>query len=528
MREFDFIVVGAGSAGCVVASRLSEGGRYDVLLLEAGPADRSPWIHMPAGVQRAISDPRLEWGLATEPEPAMAGRRIPVPLGRTLGGSSSLNGMLYVRGQPAGYDAWAAAGCSGWSWDEVLPYFRRAEANDRGSDHLHGSDGPLRVSSAARSVLSDAFIEAAAKLQIPRNADFNGRHQEGAGYYQSTIHRGRRWSSATAYLKQMPRRERLTIETNSRAVAIRFAGKRADGIEYTRGNARLSARARREIILAAGAIHTPQLLMCSGVGPAGHIGEFGVPVVADLPGVGGNLQDHVQARLLFKASAPVTLNDIANSPLRLAREVLSYAVRKGRLAEPPIRSGLFAKSAAQLDRPDLQFHLLEFSSGGAGQPLHAFPGFFLSVCFLRPESRGRLYLRSSDPLQPPRIHQNFMSAEIDCERTLAGVRLARRLAEQPPLAGLISCEVDPGDEVNRERRPARLGACHGRECLPSRRNMQDGNRRRCCRRWPIARAPHQQPARGGWIGDAGAGVRQHQRADHHDCREGVVYDQGRR
>lgn len=447
VREFDFIVVGAGSAGCVVASRLSEGGRFDVLLLEAGPADRSPWIHMPAGVQRAIGDPQLEWGLATEPEQTMAGRRIAVPLGRTLGGSSSVNGMLYVRGQPEDYDAWAAAGCSGWSWDEVLPYFRRAEANDRGGDHLHGGDGPLKVSSAARSVLSDAFIDAAANLQIPRNADFNGPRQEGAGYYQSTIHRGRRWSAATAYLKHQRRGSRLTVETGSRALAIKFEGKRAVAIEHVSGNARVIARARREIILAAGAIHSPQLLMCSGVGPANHIGAFGVPVVADLPGVGGNLQDHVQARLLFRASAPVTLNDLANSPLRLAREMLSYLARKGRLAEPPIRSGLFAKSAPQLDRPDLQFHLLEFSSGGAGQKLHPFPGFFLSVCFLRPESRGRLHLRSSDALQPPRIQQNFMSAEIDCERTLAGVHLARRLAAQSPLAGLISCELDPGTAV---------------------------------------------------------------------------------
>lgn len=447
-REFDFIIVGAGSAGCVLAHRLSDNHRYDVLLLEAGPSDRSMWIHMPAGVQRAIGDPRLEWGLTTEPESGMAGRRLPVPLGRTLGGSSSLNGMLYVRGQPEDYDGWATAGCDGWSWSEVLPYFRRAETNDRGSDQLHGGYGPLRVSSAGhRSLLSDAFISAARSAGIPRNDDFNGSQQEGAGYYQSTIHRGRRWSAATAYLKPASRRRRLVVETESRAVAVRFDGDRADAVEYVRRGERRVARARREVILATGAIHTPHLLMCSGVGPASHISGFGLPVVADLPGVGSNLQDHVQARVLFRATGPITLNDIANNPLRLAQQVLRYAIGRGRLAEPPIKSGLFARSSAEVDRPDLQFHLLEFSSDGAGKPLHRFPGFFMSVCFLRPESRGRVRLQSPDPLQAPHIHQNFLTAEVDCERTLAGLRLARRLAAQAPLADLIHCEIDPGADV---------------------------------------------------------------------------------
>lgn len=450
-QEFDFVVVGAGSAGCAVASRLSEDGRYGVLLLEAGPSDRSPWIHMPAGVQRAIGDRRREWGLTTEPEMGMVERRIPVPLGRTLGGSSSVNGMLYVRGQPEDYDGWAADGCDGWSWRDVLPYFKRAEANSLGGDLLHGSDGPLRVSGAsARSVLSDAFIDAAAAAGIPRNADFNGAHQEGAGYYQSTIDQGRRWSAAAAYLRQRSPHRRLVVATESRATAVRFEGRRAVAVEYIRGGERLTARARREIILAAGAIHTPQLLMCSGIGPANHIGSFGIPVIADLPGVGANLQDHLQARVLFRAAAPVTLNDIANSRWRLAREILSYAAGRGRLAEPPIKSGLFARSSPQLDRPDLQFHLLEFSSDGAGKQLHPFPGFFLSVCFLRPESRGRVSLQSPDPLQPPLIRQNFLTAEIDCERTLAGVLLARRLAGQSSLADLIRSEIDPGAGVTSE------------------------------------------------------------------------------
>lgn len=404
---------------------------------------------MPAGVQRAIGNPRLEWGRVTEPEPGMAGRRLPVPLGRTLGGSSSVNGMLYVRGQPEDYDGWAAAGCDGWAWSEVLPYFRRAETNDRGSDQLHGGYGPLRVSSAGhRSVLSDAFIGAASDAGIPRNDDFNGPQQEGAGYYQSTIHRGRRWSAAAAYLKPAAGRRRLAIETESRAIAVRFEGKRANAVEYVRAGQRVVARARREIILAAGAIHTPHLLMCSGIGPASHISGFGLPVVADLPGVGSNLQDHVQARILFRANAPITLNDIANSPLRLAQHVLRYVAGRGRLAEPPIKSGLFARSSPNVDRPDLQFHLLEFSSDGAGKPLHPFPGFFMSVCFLRPESRGRVSLQSPDALQAPLIRQNFLTADVDCERTLAGLHLARRIAGQAPLAGLIRSEIDPGTTVN--------------------------------------------------------------------------------
>lgn len=446
--EFDFVVVGAGSAGCVLANRLSESGRFQVLLLEAGPPDRSPWIHLPAGIQRALGSNHLVWGLATEPEPEMHGRRIPVPLGKTLGGSSSVNGMIYVRGQREDYDDWAACGCAGWSWKDVLPYFRRAEANDLGGNELHGDIGPLRVSSLTGGrKLANAFLSASTAFGIARSFDFNGETQEGAGFYQSTTYRGRRWSSAQAYLRPASGRANLTVETEAVASRINFDGRRAKSVEYARNGQVRIARARREIIISAGAIHSPKLLMCSGVGPADQLRGHGIDVVIDSPNIGENLQDHLQARLQYKATEPITLNDVANSFTRKVWEALLYLRRRGLLAEPPIKCGLFARSSPELNRVDTQFHLIEFSSDGMGHDLHRFPGFYLSTCFLRPQSRGHVRLRGADPTLPPLVTQNFLSAEIDRDRTLAGVRLARRVAATAPLADLISEEVQPGRDA---------------------------------------------------------------------------------
>lgn len=443
--EADYVIVGAGSAGCVLANRLSEDSNVSVVLLEAGPPDSSPWIHLPCGVQRAVGDMRINWGLETEPESQMHDRRIPVPRGRTLGGCSSINGMVYMRGQPQDYDGWAAGGCDGWSWNEVLPYFKRCENNDRGADAFHGADGPLRVSTVRdRRKLALSFIAAAGACGIPPTEDFNGPDQEGAGFFQYTGWKGRRSSASVAYLRPVRHRTNLRIETSVRATSIHFTGRRADGVEYLQQGNKFLVRARKEVILAAGTIHSPQLLLLSGIGPKDQLDRFDIPVRVDCASVGKNLQDHLQARLLFKATEPVTLNDISRSATRKFLEGTRYLLtRRGLLAEPPIKSGLFVRSRPDLDRPDIQFHLLEFSSDGPGKPLHLFPGFYLAACFLRPESRGEVSLRSPDPLERPNIVHNFLSSKVDCDRMVAGAKLARRIARQAPLKDLILQELQP-------------------------------------------------------------------------------------
>lgn len=452
-EQFDFVVVGAGSSGCVVASRLSENGRYRVALLEAGPTDRSIWVHLPIGYGKTMWDPVVNWKFYTEPEPNMDGRKIYWPRGRVLGGSSSINGLIAIRGQPEDYDRWRDLGNPGWAFSDVLPYFIKSENNDDpGQEQMHGVSGPVRVSSIkARHELIEVVISAAGKLGVPRTPDFNGRHQEGVGYYQLTTHRGWRSSAAQAYLAPAKKRPNLRIITDAQATRVLFEGKRATGIAYMAHGQTARLRAREGVILSAGAIQSPQLLMLSGIGPAAELTRNGIPLLIDRPAVGQNLQDHLQFRLVYRCTKPITTNDALRSIFGKAQMGLQWLIsRSGPLAVGINQGGLFTRVMPESETPDIQFHIATLSADLAGGKPHPFSGFTLSVCQLRPESRGHISLRSPDPLAPPAIHANYLSAETDRRCAVAAIAFARKLAETEPLAGYVAEEMIPGPSVKTE------------------------------------------------------------------------------
>ena len=461
-ESFDYIVVGAGSAGCVLADRLTACGRYRVLLLEAGGKDRNVWIHIPLGYGKLFSNPKVNWLYTTEPEPELNNRRIIQPRGKVLGGSSSINGLLYIRGQHEDFDHWRQLGNPGWSFEDVLPYFRRAEDQERGSDPLHGTGGPLAVSDVCEPhPLCEAFIEAAQQAGFPRNDDFNGQAQEGAGYFQLTTRRGRRCSTAVGYLRRACRRANLAVVPHALARRLLFDGRRAIGIEYSQGGATRIAHARSEIVLAGGAFNSPQLLQLSGLGPADLLKSHGIEVIADIPGVGSDLQDHLQVRMQYRCTEPITMNDVINSwRHRIGAGVRYCLFRKGLLAIGAGYAGGFFRASPLAATPDVQVHFIIFSGDTSGGPLHPFPGFIASVCQLRPESRGSLRIKSADPAAPPEIRINYLATEVDRTTNVEGLKILRRILHAPALKPFVVEEVDPGRGVSTDAEW--LGYCRQR------------------------------------------------------------------
>ena len=447
--EFDYIIVGAGSAGCVLANRLSADGKHSVLLLEAGPKDSNLWIHVPLGYGKLFKEKTVNWMYQTEPEPGLGGRQVFQPRGKVLGGSSSINGLLYVRGQHEDYDRWRQHGNAGWGFDDVLPYFKKAEDQQRGADDFHGAGGPLPVSDMVHAdPLSGAFIKAAVETGIPDNPDFNGASQEGAGWFQTTTRNGRRASTARSYLRPAKARKNLHVETSALARRILFEGRRAVGIEYGKDGSVRTARARKEILVSSGAYNSPQLLQLSGVGPAELLRQHGIDVVLDAPGVGHDLQDHMQVRIVTRCTQPITLNDIVNHPLRRILAGARYAAfRKGPLTIAAGTSGAFFKTNPRLATPDIQIHFLPFSTDKMGEKLHSFSGFSASVCQLRPESRGSLRIRSADPSDPPEIRINYLATEVDRNAFIDGFKKLREILAAPALKPYCVEEVYPGPKI---------------------------------------------------------------------------------
>ena len=443
--SFDYIVVGAGTAGCVLANRLTASGRHRVLLLEAGGHDRNIWIHVPLGYGKLFTNPKVNWLYTSEPEAELNNRRIIQPRGKVLGGSSSINGLLYIRGQPADFDHWRQLGNSGWSFDDVLPYFRRAEDQQRGEDALHGAGGPLAVSDVCEPhPLCEAFIAAAQQAGFPRNDDFNGPTQEGAGYFQLTARRGRRCSTAVGYLRPARRRPNLTIVSNALASRILFSGRRAIGVEYRHGETTRVAHANAEVILAGGTFNSPQLLQLSGLGPAPLLQSLGISVIADMLGVGADLQDHLQVRMQYRCTERITMNDVIHSWRHRAGAGLRYALfRKGLLAIGAGYAGGFFRTSQLAATPDVQVHFIIFSAETAGAALHPCPGFIASVCQLRPESRGFVRIKSADPSQPPAIQPRYLSSPVDRDTVLEGMKLLRHIMRQPAMRRYIAEERAP-------------------------------------------------------------------------------------
>ncbi|TIV57021.1 GMC family oxidoreductase N-terminal domain-containing protein [Mesorhizobium sp.] len=455
MQTYDFIIVGSGSAGSVVADKLSASGRFSVLVLEAGGTDQRFYVQMPLGYGKTFFDPAVNWNYKAEPDPGLAGNADHWPRGKLLGGSSSINAMVFIRGAREDFDAWAAAGNPGWSYDDLLPSFKAMEDNAAGADQWRGVGGPLHITDCSRAVhpLTKRYLAAAEQAGLPFNPDFNGASQEGVGVYQITTRNGRRMSAARAFLRPAMKRSNVRVETNALATRILFEGKRAVGVEYEQNGTKKTARAGREVILSGGSINSPQLLQLSGVGPATLLGNLGIPVVQANDNVGANLQDHVGINYTFKGKLP-TLNQILRPWWGKLLVGMQYILlRSGPLSLSMNNAGGFFRTDPSMARPNMQLYFQAFSTvipKSGERPIltpDPWPGFSIGLSNCRPSSRGEIMIRSSNPRDYPRITANAYSTNADVDEMLAAVKFVRRIAAMPAMAEVIEEEVLPGPSI---------------------------------------------------------------------------------